>query len=486
MKFVKTLKSLQAEAAEAGISSLKRSLGSWQLISLGIGAVIGAGLFSLTGIVAAENAGPAVMLSFVFAAFVCVLVGLCYAELASMIPIAGSAYTYAYATMGEFMAWIIGWDLLLEYMLTASTVAVSWSHYFVSFLHSFGFALPPRLMASPFESVLLADGATTAMGLINLPAIFIVALLSMVLIRGTQGSSVVNTILVIVKVSIVVIFIAVGFNYITPSNHEPFIPANTSGEFGKFGWSGILRGAAILFFAFVGFDAISTAAQETKNPKRNMPIGIIGSLVVCTLLYVGFSYVMTGLAPYTTFAGSGAPVVIAIAQTPFPWLGQIVTVAILFGYSSVMLVMLLAQSRIFYSMSKDGLVPPIFGKVHPKFRTPYQNNLIFGFCTATLAGLVPIADLGHMVSIGTLFAFLLVCVSVLIMRHKNPDASRAFKTPWVPLVPLLGIASCIGLMYFLPLATWERLAIWMALGFIIYFGYSRHHSKLRLVVKEKK
>lgn len=472
----KSYERLMAEAADDE-KGLKRTLSAGALIALGIGAIIGAGLFSLTGIAAAEHAGPAVTISFVVAAIGCAFAGLCYAEFASMIPVAGSAYTYSYATMGEFMAWIIGWDLVLEYALGAATVGVSWSRYFLELLNKFGIHLPPELICSPWENLKLGDGTVIEGGIINLPAVFIVSLLSLVLIRGMRESSGINNILVILKVAVVIVFIALGWAYMNPDNHIPYIPEN-QGEFGKFGWSGIAMGAATVFFAFIGFDAVSTAAQETKNPQKGMPIGILGSLVICTILYVLFSHVMTGLLPYQEFANDAKPAATAFAQTPYGFLQTALIVAILAGYTSVILVMLMGQSRVFYSMSRDGLLPKFFGEVHPKFRTPWKTNIFFLFFVSLFAGFVPISDLGHMVSIGTLLAFVLVSIGVLVMRKTQPNAPRGFRTPWVPFVPIMGVLVCVGLMLSLPGESWLRLLAWMALGVLIYFVYSKKNSKL--------
>lgn len=496
MLFKKSIPQLLAEANESGEGTLVRSLSSFNLVALGVGAIIGAGLFSLTGIAAADNAGPAVILSFIVAAVGCGFAGLCYAEFASMIPVAGSAYTYSYATMGEFMAWIIGWDLVLEYALGAATVAASWSQYFSQFIEGFGVHFPTALLHGPWDEVDVAGQMVNAGGIINLPAIVIVCLLSLLLMKGTGESSAVNNVLVIVKVGVVLIFIALGWSFINPANHQPFIPVNlgeeavksgtkgffeffASDDFGHFGISGILRGAAVVFFAFIGFDAVSTAAQEAKDPQKGMPIGIIGSLVVCTLLYVLFSYVMTGLENYTKFAGDAKPVATAFAQTGYTFLNKFLIVAILAGYTSVILVMLLGQSRVFYSMSKDGLLPKVFSELHPKNQTPYKTNLMFMVFVSVFAGFVPVSDLGHMVSIGTLFAFSLVCIGVLILRKTNPDLERPFRTPWVPVVPILGILVCVMMMASLPLASWGRLAVWMGLGILIYYAYSKKNSKIR-------
>ncbi|MDR1743895.1 MAG: amino acid permease [Dysgonamonadaceae bacterium] len=502
MLFVKKPITQLISEADNG-KELKRSLNYASLIALGVGAIIGAGLFSLTGIAAADNAGPAVTVSFVVAAIGCMFAGLCYAEFSSMIPVAGSAYTYSYATMGEFIAWIIGWDLVLEYALGAATVSVSWSRYLVEFLinHDLGF-IPYELLSSPFETLSLSNGVVIDNGVINLPAIFIVMLLSFVLINGTRKSAVMNNILVILKLSVVFVFIVAGWKYINPANHNPFIipnPGETalmegetgfwsflgSEHFGHYGISGILRGAAVVFFSFIGFDAVSTAAQEAKNPKRDMPVGILGSLLVCTLLYVVFSFVMTGLANYKEFINDAKPVATAIAHTPYLWLQDGIIIAILAGYTSVILVMLLGQSRVFYAMSHDGLLPRFFSKVHSKFRTPYKTNLFFMIFVSLFAGFVPVSDLGHMVSIGTLFAFILVCIGVIIMRKTMPEVPRKFKTPFVPTVPILGIVVCLAMMLSLPKASWERLIIWMAIGIVIYFVYSRKHSFVRRGAADK-
>ncbi len=479
----KSLEYLQAEADGSGDAhTLKRTLGATQLVVLGIGAIIGAGLFSLTGIAAANNAGPAVTLSFVIAAVGCAFAGLCYAEFASMIPVAGSAYTYSYATMGEFIAWIIGWDLFLEYAVGASTVAVSWSRYLGRLFHSFGMDLPAQFMMSPWVKEMVTDPQTHAVtevhGIINIPAMIIVVLISMLLIRGTQESARTTAVMVALKIAVVILFIVLGWGYINPANYVPYIPENT-GAFEHFGWTGIVTGAAVVFFAFIGFDAVSTAAQEAKNPQRDMPIGILGSLAVCTVLYLVFAHVMTGLENYKNFAGEAAPVAKAIANTPYDWLYRAIIVAILIGYMSVILVMLMGQSRVAYAMSKDGLLGGVFSKVHPKFRTPYQANILFMIIVALIAGLVPVDVLGEATSIGTLLAFVLVCLGVIILRRTMPDAPRSFKTPLVPLVPILGIITCAYMMYSLPLDTWGRLIGWFALGLIVYFGYSIKHSKIR-------
>jgi APA family basic amino acid/polyamine antiporter len=473
----KPLAALFKEADETGEHTLKRTLSATNLTTLGIGAIIGAGLFSITGLAAGYNAGPAVTISFVIAAIGCAFAGLCYAEFASMIPVAGSAYTYSYATMGRMMAWIIGWDLVLEYAVGAATVSISWSRYLIKFLDNFNLHLPAQLTMSPFDSALLADG-TSVSGVINLPAIFIVVVVSMLLIRGTQESSYVNNIIVFLKVSVVLIFIILGWFHINPANYQPYIPANT-GTFGEYGWSGILRAAGIIFFAYIGFDAVSTAAQEAKNPKRDMPIGILASLAICTVLYIVFAYIMTGLAHYTEFKGQDgiAPVAVAIQHTPYGWMKQAIILAILAGYASVILVMLMGQSRVFFSMSKDGFLTPIFSQVHSRFKTPYKSNLMFCLFVSLFAAFVPARVVGEMTSIGTLLAFVLVALGIIVLRKTQPDAPRAFRTPLVPLVPILGILTCLGMMASLPYDTWLRLIIWMAIGFIIYFSYGKNKAK---------
>ncbi len=472
----KSIEALQREAAETGTHSLKRSLNAVNLVAIGIGVIIGAGLFSLTGIAAANNAGPAVTLSFIIAAVGCAFSALCYAEFASMVPVAGSAYTYAYSTLGEFFAWIIGWDLVLEYSVGAATVAISWSQYLVRFLSKYGIQLPPQLTSSPFETITLFNGSSIH-GWINLPAVLIIIFITSIIIRGTKGSALFNVIVVSLKIGVVIVFIALGWNYINPANYVPYIPVNT-GTFGEFGVSGIFRGAGVVFFVFIGFDIVATMAQETKNPKRNMPIGIIGSLVICTLLFGLFSFVMTGLAHYTEFKNSAAPVAIAIEKTPYYWMSQAIILAIIIGYTSVILVDLLGQSRVFFSMSRDGLLPKLFAEVHPKFRTPYKGNILLCVFISVFAGLVPIRVVGEMTSIGTLLAFVMVCLGVLILRKREPNLPRAFKTPWVPVVPILGIITCLIIMLSLPLGTWIRLIVWLVIGLAVYYFYGKKNSKL--------
>lgn len=474
----KPLSLLFAEASDSD-KSLKKTLSAGALVALGIGAIIGAGLFSITGLAAANNAGPAITISFIVAALGCAFAGLCYAEFSSMIPIAGSAYTYSYATMGEFIAWIIGWDLVLEYAVGAATVSISWSRYLVKFLDYYDIHINPAFTSSP------ADG-----GIMNIPAVFIVILMSLLLVKGTKESAFVNGLIVALKVTVVLIFIALGWQYINPTNYEPYIPANT-GTFGEFGFSGIIRAAAIVFFAYIGFDAVSTAAQEAKNPKKDMPKGILLSLLICTALYILFAHVMTGVTNVSTFKGKDgiAPVAVAIDHMgkldatgvfvpDYPWLNKAIIIAILAGYSSVIMVMLMGQSRVFFSMSRDGLIPSVFSAVHSKFRTPAKNNFLFMLFVSIFAAFVPANVVGEMTSIGTLFAFILVCIGIIIMRNKMPEAPRAFRTPLVPLVPILGVVTCLFMMVFLPLDTWIRLIVWMMIGFDVYLMYGMKNSKL--------
>jgi APA family basic amino acid/polyamine antiporter len=483
----KSLNVLLNEADESGEHSLKRTLNGWGLIALGIGAIIGAGLFVRTAAAAAQNAGPSVTIGFLLAALGCALAGLCYAELSSAIPISGSAYTYTYATMGEMLAWIIGWDLVLEYAVGAATVGIAWSEYLNNLLvEVFNTKpVPYEWCHSPFQ--VSPDGVR---GIMNVPALGIVTAISLLLIRGTKESAFVNNIIVIVKVAIVVLIIALGWNYINPAYHENYIPEATkytdhqgiTYNFG--GLMGILGAAGTVFFAFIGFDAVSTAAQETKNPKKDLPFGILGSLIICTVLYVLFAHVLTGLVPLEFFRdptqGGEASVVAAIkeAMPNYGWLSKSVTIAILAGFSSVILVMLLGQSRVFYSMSRDGLLPKSFSDVHPKYKTPYKGNLVILILVALFSAFVPGDVVGHMTSIGTLFAFMLVCAAVIILRKKEPDMPRQFKTPFVPFVPILGIITCGAMIFGLGWENWARLGVWLAIGFIIYFGYSVKHSKL--------
>jgi len=504
----KSMTKLMEESSDKS-HGLKRTLTATNLTTLGIGAIIGAGIFVITGQAAAQYAGPAILISFIISGIACAFAGLCYAEFASMIPIAGSAYTYSYATMGEFLAWIIGWDLILEYLFAASTVAVGWGGYVVSFLNDFGVYIPAKFCAAagsvlvdvpnigwkPITDNLIQNLANINIdvnslphvtAILNLPAMAIVAILTTLLVIGIRESANFNNVMVIVKVSVILLFIAIGFAFVKSANWHPFIPENT-GVWGHFGWSGIFRGAGVIFFAYIGFDAVSTAAQEAKNPQKHMPIGILGSLGISTILYILVAIVLTGIVSYT-FLNVSDPMAVgvnAMGDSMF-WLRPIIKIAAIAGLSSVILVMLMGQPRIFYSMSKDGLLPPVFSKVHKRFKTPYISTIVTGSVAMIIAGILPINVLGELVSIGTLLAFAIVCVSVIILRKKRPDLPRPFKTPFVPLVPILGALICIIQMAALPVATWLRLIIWMALGFIIYFSYGIRKSKLGKELKEKK
>ena len=482
-------KDISALQAEAGADqSLKRALGPVNLVALGIGAIIGAGIFVLTGQAAASYAGPAIVYSFLLAGTACALAGLCYAEFSAMIPIAGSAYTYGYATLGEFLAWIIGWDLILEYLFAASTVAVGWSGYMVSFLKDIGINIPPQYTSAPYSHAtppdaglnvwrLFTEGWTSTGAVLNVPAMVIVGLITILLIIGISESASFNNVIVVIKLAVVFLFIGFGLAYVNRENWEPFIPPPAGP--GKFGWDGIVRGAGVIFFAYIGFDAVSTAAQETRKPQRDMPIGILGSLAICTVLYIAVALVLTGIVKYTEL-NVPDPIAVGInaAGPDLAWLRPVVKIGAIAGLSSVILVMLLGQPRIFYTMSKDGLLPPIFSRVHPKFRTPYVASMLTGAAAMVFAGLLPIGLLGELVSIGTLLAFAIVCAGVLVLRYTEPERPRPFRTPLVPLVPVLGILACFYLMVGLPLDTWARLLIWMALGLAIYFLYGRRHSKV--------
>ncbi|HNX86661.1 MAG TPA: amino acid permease [Bacteroidales bacterium] len=498
----KSLVDLLQEARE-NKAGLKKTLTGLNLTTLGIGAIIGAGIFVLTGQAAAQYAGPGIVISFIISGIACAFAGLCYAEFASMIPIAGSAYTYSYATLGEFLAWIIGWDLILEYLFAAATVSVGWSGYVVSFLQDFGIQIPTALTAATGSVLVevpkigwqeLTTNLTTGLAsrgidvntlpqvtaIVNLPAMIIIAVLSLLLVIGIRESANFNNFMVITKVSVIILFIAIGFAFVTSDNWHPFIPENT-GQWGHFGWSGILRGAGVIFFAYIGFDAVSTAAQEARNPQRDMPVGILGSLTVSTVLYILVAIVLTGIVSYTTLnvADPVAVGVNAMGKGMF-WLRPIVKIAAIAGLSSVILVMLMGQPRIFYSMSNDGLLPPVFSKVHPKYKTPYISTLLTGSVAIILAGVLPISILGELVSIGTLLAFAIVCISIIVLRKTRPEIERPFRTPFVPVIPALGALICFIQMLALPFDTWARLIVWMAIGFIIYFSYGIHHSKQRI------
>jgi len=466
-------KDLDSLLAEAGSGTLRRELGPLALVTLGIGAVIGTGIFVLAGTAASQHTGPALTLSMVLAGIACAFAGLCYAELASMIPVAGSAYTYAYATMGELVAWIIGWDLVLEYSLSSSTVAVGWSAYAVGLLREMGLNISPRLTGAPGSLIALPDG-TSAVALFNLPAGLICLAITALLVIGIRESARVNTTIVIIKVAVLTLFVAVGIRYINPANLHPFIPPNT-GQFGSFGLSGVLRGAGIIFFAYIGFDAVSTASQEAKNPGRDIPIGILVSLALCTVIYIAVGLVMTGIVPYAKL-NVASPLAVAAESTRLPWLPPVINIGAICGISSVILVNMLAQSRIFYSMSRDGLLPPLFARLHPRFRTPHVTTIITGVLIAIASGLFPITVLGLLVSMGTLLAFAIVCTGVLILRRTAPDTPRPFRTPGMPWVPVIGTLICLYLMTGLPLPTWIRLFVWLAVGLAIYFGYGRFRA----------
>ncbi|MEY3861228.1 MAG: hypothetical protein RIS50_1509 [Bacteroidota bacterium] len=511
-------KSLEALLHQAQGSNLKRTLGAGSLIALGIGAIIGAGLFVRTAAAATDAAGSGVTLSFIVAAIGCAFAGLCYAEFAAMIPISGSAYAYSFVTMGELVAWVIGWALIMEYALGAATVSIAWSEYLNNLL---GNSIPYQWCHSPFEKLYQASAdvitqiqalpgnwvgiekgflnadqfaklpaeivsqVTITSGIMNIPALLILLALTLLLIKGTQESATVNAIIVFVKVAIVLVFIVVGWQFIKPENHTPYlIPEGTSGHEGffKWGWGGVLGGAAIVFFAFIGFDAVSTTAQEAKNPKRDMPIGILGSLAVCTVLYILFGHVLTGVAHWSEFATAGKEAsvsyVIKTYMSGYEWLGTSVTLAILAGFSSVILVMLMGQSRVFYSMSQDGLIPKAFGELHPKYKTPFKANWILFLFVGAFAAFVPGSIAGDLTSFGTLFAFVLVCIGILLMRKTNPELARPFKTPLVPLVPVLGILVCTAMIIALDAFTLKAAAVWMLLGFVVYFAYSRRNSNL--------
>ncbi len=475
----KSIDELRAQAFTEDEHSLRRALTATNLVLLGIGAIIGAGIFVLTGTAAAQYAGPAVVISFIIAGVGCALAGLCYAEFAAMIPIAGSAYTYSYATLGEFVAWIIGWDLILEYLFGSATVAVGWSGYFVAFLKELGIDLPAGWTQAPLDVVGTHTLVRTAGGVINLPAIALILCMTALLVIGIKESARFNNVIVFLKTGIVVLVIVFGFSHVNTANWHPLIPPGT-GEFGHYGWTGIVRAAAVVFFAYIGFDAVSTAAQEAKNPQKDMPIGMLGSLAICTVLYILMSLVMTGLANYTQL-DVPHPVYVAVAAAgpALAWLTYFINIAAIAGLASVVLVMLMGQPRIFYTMARDGLLPDVFSKVHPRFRTPYITTIVTGLTAALIAGFFPIALLGELVSIGTLLAFVIVCGGVWYLRVHEPDRERPFRTPWVPFVPIMGILVCGFMMWFLPIDTWVRLIVWMLIGLVIYFVYGRSHSVLR-------
>jgi APA family basic amino acid/polyamine antiporter len=507
----KPLNLILEESQETGEHSLKRALGAGNLISLGIGAIIGTGIFVLTGAAAAQYAGPAIVFSFMLAALGCVFAGLCYAEFASMIPVAGSAYTYGYATLGEIFAWIIGWDLILEYAFGAATVASGWSGYVLSFLQDFGIHIPPALAGTPGAQFVQYNGRWEALGRIsktlaahnvdpsslphatgvfNLVAFFGIALMTTILVIGIKESANLNSFIVVIKVTVLLIFLGIGAHYIlrhaslASANWTPFIPPN-EGEFGKYGISGIVRAAGVIFFAYIGFDAVSTAAQEAKNPKRDMPIGILGSLVICTILYILVAGVLTGLVKYNTL-NVPDPIAVGIDQAGVRWGSFLVKLGAICGLTSTMVVMLLGQSRVFFSMSRDGLLPKWFSQIHTRFRTPYISSICVGIFVAIFASVIPIAILGELVSIGTLLAFVIVCAGVWMIRRTNPEMPRPFKAPMVPFVPIMGIVISLLMMVGLPGDTWLRLIVWLVIGMVIYFGYGRHHSRVQVALEGRK
>lgn len=478
----KSVDKLMAESAGEGTGghghgALKRTLGATQLVALGIGAIVGAGIFVLTGVASAEHAGPAVVYSFIAAAIGCALAGFCYSEFSTMIPIAGSAYAYSYATLGELVAWIIGWALVLEYAVGAATVSVGWSGTVVSILVPLGINLPPSLLNSPWD---------VTPGVMNLPAVLIIMAITAILIKGIQESARFNAAIVAIKLIVVILFIILGYAYINRDNYVPFLPPNTTGEFGNFGWTGVLAAAGQIFFAYIGFDAVSTAAQEAKNPKRDMPLGIIGSLAVCTVLYILYALVLTGVVNYKEL-NVAAPYALAVDRMKgMPWLGFWMKFGSLLGLTTVMLVMLLGQSRVFYSMSRDGLLPGLFSEIHDKFRTPWKSNLVLMVFVSLLAAFTPISQLGQLTSIGTLAAFIVVCIGIIVLRKTHPHLPRPFRTPFVPVLPILGVLANFALMYSLSKLTWLAFVCWMGLGLAIYFSYSRNRSVLQLSLASRR
>jgi APA family basic amino acid/polyamine antiporter len=481
----KSIKSLLDEASsEAKHGGLKRSLGPVQLTAFGIGAIIGAGIFVLTGQAAASYAGPAIMISFILAAVICVFAALCYAEFASLIPMSGSAYSYAYVTMGEFVAWVIGWGLTLEYLFSAATVAVGWSGYFVSLLEDIGIRVPAALSNAPLVYD-AASGWTQSGAYVNLPAMLIVAIMGCLVALGIKCAAGFNSVMVVIKMVVILLFIGCGIAFLKADNWQPFMPENT-GVFGQFGWSGVFRGAGVVFFAFIGFDALSTLAQESKNPQRDLPIGMLGSLGISTIVYMIMALVLTGVVSYTLL-GVSDPIAVAVNAlgTKFIWLRYFVKVAILAGLTSVILVMILGQSRIFYTMSHDGLMPKLFGKVHPKLRTPFFTTIIVTLVGMLISGTFPVVILGQLTSMGALLAFAIVCFGVMVLRYTQPLLHRPFKVPFSPWVPLAGTLACVAQMVLLPGVTWVQLVIWMAIGWAIYYFYGRHHSKARNPVAKR-
>ena len=479
LKGILATKPIAAYQKEASDKHLVRALGIPALIAFGIGGIIGTGIFVLTGLAAAEHAGPAIVISFIIAGMGCMFAGLCYSEFAAMVPVAGSAYAYSYATLGEFVAWFVGWNLILEYMVACSTVAVGWSRYFIKLLDHYGINfIPPSLSSAPFEAAEVGYQVHQTGAILNLPAIVIIGAATALCYKGIKESATVNTIIVAIKVSIVMAVIAFGASYVDTHNWVPYIPENT-GVKGQFGWSGIIQASAIIFFAYIGFDGVSTVAQEAKDPQRGMPIGMLGSLAICTVLYILMSSVMTGLVPFKQL-DDAAPVAIALEAHPqLRWLSTWVIWGALFGLTSVIITMIIPQARIWLTMSNDGLLPKFFGAVHQRFRTPHIATLITGACAATLAGLLPIGILGELVSIGTLIAFIVVCIGVLVLRYTRPELKRPFRVKWIWFTAPMGVLFCAGMAAFLPGATWIRLLLWSALGIAMYFFYGYKNSRLR-------
>jgi APA family basic amino acid/polyamine antiporter len=484
LKGMLATKAVTAYQKEASDKTLVRALGIPALIAFGIGGIIGTGIFVLTGLAAAEHAGPAIVFSFVIAGIGCMFAGLCYSEFAAMVPVAGSAYAYSYATLGEFVAWFVGWNLILEYMVTCSTVAVGWSRYFIKLLDHFGINfIPASLSSAPFEAADVGYEVHMTGAIVNLPAIVIIGAATALCYRGIKESATVNTIIVAIKVAIVMAVIAFGASFVDTHNWVPYIPKNT-GTFGQFGWSGILQASAIIFFAYIGFDGVSTVAQEAKDPQRGMPIGILGSLAICTVLYILMSSVMTGLVPFKQL-DDAAPVVVALEAHPqLTWLTTWVIWGALFGLTSVIITMIIPQARIWLTMSHDGLLPKVFGVIHPKFRTPHIATLITGVCAAMLGGCLPIGILGELVSIGTLIAFIVVCAGVLVLRYTRPDLKRPFRVKWIWFVSAMGVLFCAAMAASLPSGTWLRLILWSVLGILIYLFYGYRNSRMRVAQAE--
>jgi APA family basic amino acid/polyamine antiporter len=475
---IKSIETLKQEAeGTSERPALRRSLGVLNLTAFGVGNTVGAGIFVLTGTVAAQHAGPAVTYSFLIASLACFFAGLCYAEFAGMVPVAGSAYSYAYASFGELMAWVIGWCIMFEYVFSASLVAIGWSGYVTSSLHDIGINLPQVLTSAPFKAISDHEFVRTGAWL-DLPAVLVTLACTALLVVGTHRSAIVNSIIVVAKVAAILLLVVACVHYVQPANWHPFVPEN-KGAFGEFGWSGVMRGAGVVFFAYIGFDGVSTLAEEARDPKRTVPLSLFYSLAICTALYVAVSLAITGIADYRQLDVPD-PVykALELAHANLSWLKAIVAVVAVFGMISVILLSLLGQVRILYAMGRDGLIWPVFARCHPKFQTPHVGTIVTGVAAALFAAFLPLDALADLISIGTLLAFGLVCIGIIVLRAKRPDAPRAFRTPLVPLVPLLGAGSCVVLMFSLPLAAWIRLGLWLVLGLLLYYLYGRKHSKL--------